>query len=85
MKDNPYTKDVIDIFEEIMDGCGTNYSKVASMIVNDGKPMSRQSIFKMVKQGSLKVSTLFRILDALDVEVDFVKHDDTIAFRMPNF
>ena len=85
MTNNTYINDVIEIFEQIMGKCGTNYSKVASMIVNDGKPMSRQSIFKMVKGGSLKLSVLFRILDMLDVEVEFRRHGEMIAFRMPKF
>lgn len=85
MKNNPYTHDVIEIFEQIMDGCETNYSKTAAMIDNNGKPMSRQAVFKMVKQGSIKLSAFLRILDLLDVTVIFKKGDKVISARMPNF
>lgn len=85
MKNNPYTHDVIEIFEQIMDGCETNYSKTAAMIDNNGKPMSRQAVFKMVKQGSIKLSAFLRILDLLDVTVIFKKGDKVISARMPKF
>ncbi len=62
-----------------------NYSKTASMIESKGKPMTRQAIFKMVKGGSLRVTTLFKILDALGIKVVFEKDGKVISGRMPNF
>ena len=85
MKNDPYTQDVVEVFEKIMDGCGTNYSKTAAMIVNDGKPMSRQAIFKMVKQGSLKLSLFFRVMDMLGVDVVFVKDGEQVWKRLYKF
>lgn len=85
MENNPYTPDVIDNFEKIMEKCGVNYSKVASMIVNDGKPMSRQAVFKMVKQGSLRLSLFFRIMDLLGIDVLFEKDGEQIWKRLHKF
>lgn len=85
MKNDPYTQDVIEVFEQIMEGCETNYSKTAALIETNGKPMSRQAIFKMVKQGSMKLSAFFKILDALNVQVIFKKGNKVISARMPKF
>ena len=85
MKNDPYTQDVIEVFEQIMEGCDTNYSKTAALIENNGKPMSRQAVFKMVKQGSIKLSAFLRILDVLNVNVVFKKGNKVISVRMPKF
>ena len=60
---------MVELVEGFMKEHGLNYAKVASTLVRDGKPMSRQGFFKMVKNGSLRVTTLMEVLDAQDAEI----------------
>lgn len=80
-----YKDEIKEMFDSILRGCGTNGSRVASMIIRDGKPMVRQSLFKMVKGGSLRVDTLLRILDMLDLEIKIEKGNEVIYGRSPKF
>lgn len=83
MNKNPYVKELIDLFENIMKKCGKNYSKTASMIERNGKPMARQSLFKMVKGGSLRMILFLEILDAFGIMVEFKKDGELVYKRLP--
>ena len=65
MKKEENIRRLIEMVEGVMRDCGVNYSKVAAM--------SRQAFFRMVKGGSLKVTTLFEVLDALGLELLIVE------------
>lgn len=83
MNKNPYAKELIDLFENIMKKCGKNYSKTASMIERNGKPMARQSLFKMVKGGSLRTALFLEVLDIFGITVTFSKDGKTVFKRLP--
>lgn len=78
-----YKEEIKEMFESILKGCESNYSRVASMVVRDGKPMVRQSLFKMVRGGSLRVVTLFRVLDIFGLNVKIEKDNEVIYERSP--
>ena len=47
---------------------GTNYSQVASKLKGrNGKPMSRQALFRMVKNGTISLQTVMDIADVLNM------------------
>lgn len=73
MKDGPYTDRVIELVKSFMDGNNLNYSKIAAVLERNGKPMTRQGFFKMVKNGSLRVATLMEALDAFGMEIRIEK------------
>lgn len=73
MKNGIYTERLVSMFEDMMKESGLNYSRAAAMVIRGGKPMSRQALFKMVKGGSMKVTTLFEVADALGCEIKMEK------------
>lgn len=68
-----YRERMIELVEDLMKSSGMNYSRVAALIVRDGKPISRQAFFKCVKNGTLRVTMLLEVLDKLGIEMQFVK------------
>lgn len=51
---------------------GTNYSQVASKLKSkSGKPMSRQTLFRMVKNETITFATVLEIANQLGVRPDF--------------
>ena len=75
------TDEIIAMFESIAKYCGSNYSRVAASVNEAGNRVARQSLFRMVKNGSLKVSILFDVLDALGVNLIFEKNGEEIYRR----
>jgi hypothetical protein len=55
---------------------GTNCSQVAAKM-----GMNRQVLFRMIKNNTLKLSTLFEILDLLDLKMDFRDGGKSISLR----
>ena len=60
---------VVQLMDAVMALGNTNYSRVAAMIEKNGKPLTRQSFFKMVKNGSLRLSVFLEVLDVLGMEM----------------
>ena len=60
---------IISLVESVFEMGDTNYSQTAATITRNGKPMLRQSLFKMVKNGSIRLSVFLDILDALDLKM----------------
>ena len=56
--------DVVKLIESLFKYRGTNYAQIASKL-----GMSRQAFFRMVKGGTIKLSTFLRILDILGLEI----------------
>ena len=81
--DVKYTEELITIFEALSKSCWSNYSRVAANISKDGKPVARQSFFRMVKNGSLRATALFMVLDVLGVKLVFEKDGNEIFSREP--
>lgn len=79
MKDSQYTDRIVDMIDELVESCDTNYSQVSSKVIRNGKPISRQAFWKMVHSGSLKVSTLMEFLDAYDLKLCFKKGSKVIC------
>jgi len=73
LKDSPYTEKIVELVEGFMKENGLNYTKVSASLMRNGKPMSRQGFFKMVKNGSLRVATLMEVLDAHGMCIQIVK------------
>ena len=69
LSDNKYKDRATALFESFMRRKGLNYSKIAGDMTANGRSMSRQGIFKMVKNGSIKVSTLMEILDYYEMQM----------------
>lgn len=65
---------------------GTNYSQVASKLKSkSGKPMSRQTLFRMVKNETITFSTVLEIANKLGVRPDFdslLNLDDVVGPRV---
>lgn len=81
MRNDPYTDRVIDLMDGLFKYCHTNYSQASTKLIRNDKPMTRQALFKMVKGGSLKVSTLLEVLDVYGVELKLVKDGQAISMR----
>ena len=71
---------IINIIEAVFKECGSNYSKASAKIFRKGKPMLRQSLFKMVKSGSIRFSTFLEVLDAHDLHIVIADKKDRIVF-----
>ena len=80
MKD-PYKTKVVELVERLFKEYNLNYSKAGRQIIRDGKPMSRQSLWKMVLNGSLKLSTFLEILDANGISVRFIMEKPDVNLR----
>ena len=77
-----YSERASALVDECMDLAGTNYSQAASRIIKNGKPLSRQSFFKMAKSGSIKLSTFMAMLDAYDLEMEIRRKSESGAEKM---
>lgn len=55
--------------EYLLQNAGLSYGKAASLIGRNGKPLSRQSFFKMVKNGSIRLSVFLELIDSLGYEL----------------
>ena len=69
MKDH-YKEKVRELVEKMFKVYHLNYSKVAQQMGEDGRQMSRQSLWKMVNNGSLKLSTFLEMLDVSGIEMN---------------
>ena len=78
MKNDPNTQRLVDMIEDLMAETEMNYSKMSTLIVRNGKPISRQAFFKQVKGGSLKVTTLMEVLDGLgrELKIEEIAEED---------
>lgn len=81
MRNDPYTERVAELMNGLMVFCHTNYSQASAKLIRNGKPMTRQGLWKMVQGGSLKVATLLEVLDAYGVELQFVKDGQPINVK----
>lgn len=68
---------VADIVDSVLKYKATNYSKVAEMF-----SMSRQVFFRMVKNGTLKMSLFLEMLDAFNLRLD-IKDDNGLLDNVP--
>lgn len=70
MKDDPYTKRLIELVENAMKYAGVSYPQVAEMLAaSGGKSSSRQGIFKKVKSGTIKATDLMKILELIGMNI----------------
>ena len=76
-----YKEELIEVFENILSACKSNYAKTSALMVRNGKPMVRQALFKMVKGGSLRVVTLFEVCDKLGIDLKFESKGEVVAER----
>ncbi len=70
-----YREQVSALMDELLSLVGANYSRAAKKIVRNGKPMSRQSLTKMSRTGSMKVEVLLELLDAYGVSLKFERNE----------
>lgn len=80
MKDS-YENQLILLLESAMKYNGVSYPQVAQLLVEDGKKPFRQSVFKKAKSGTMKVTTLLKILDRLGVELKLTKDGKEVPVR----
>lgn len=83
MTDNQYIDRMISVLESAMKYNGISYPQVAEMLTADGKKAARQSIFKKVKSGTLRATTMLHILDTLGVKMKIEKDGKEIPVRLP--
>ena len=83
MIDNQYADRMISILESAMKYNSISYPQVAEMLTPDGKKPARQSIFKKVKSGTLRATTMLHILDMLGMNVKIEKDGREIPVRLP--
>ena len=73
MKDDPYTKRLVELVESAMKYAGVSYPQVAEMLAaSGGKPSSRQGIFKKVKSGTIKATDLMELLELLGMKLSVI-------------
>lgn len=70
-----YREQVSALMDELLSLVGASYSRAAKKIVRNGKPMSRQSLTKMSRTGSMKVEVLLELLDAYGVSLKFERNE----------
>ena len=68
-----YSEKASALVDKCMEFAGTTYAQAASRIVKNDKPLSRQSFFKMVKSGSIRLSVFLAFLDAYGLELSISK------------
>lgn len=69
---------VVKFVETMLKLNGTNYSQVASKLKGkNGKPMSRQTLFRMVKNGTISFQNVLDIADLLgdSIEISDGRHN----------
>ena len=70
MKDDPYTKRLIQLVEAAMKYAGVSYPRMAEMLsAGSGKPSARQGIFKKVKSGTIKATDLMKALECIGMSL----------------
>ena len=79
--EDSYENQLIVLLESAMKYNGVSYPQIAELLTPDGKEPMRQSIFRKVKTGTLKVVTLLEILDKLGVEVKLEKDGNEIPVK----
>ena len=78
MKDDPYTRRLIEMVEAAMKYAGVSYPQMAEMLsAGSGKPSARQGIFKKVKSGTIKATDLMKALECIGMNLR-IESDGTI-------
>lgn len=81
MKNSPYRDRVVDLVNGLLLYCNTNYAQASAKMSKVDKPLSRQALWKMVNNGSLKLATFLELLDAYGVELKFEKEGQEVSYR----
>ena len=76
-----YENQLIVLLESAMKYNNVSYPQVAKMIAEPGKKPTRQSVFKKTRSGTMKVTTLLRILDELGIELKLTKAGEEVPVR----
>ena len=71
MNEQYYKDRVIEVVEKFFEEFNLNYPRAAAQIMQNGGPMTRQSLWKMVSNGSLKMAVFLEMLDANGAAIQF--------------
>lgn len=74
------TPEIVKIVETMFKYRGTNYSQVSSLLkTKNGKPMSRQVLYRMVNNGTISLAMLMEIADILNFDLKIKDRELTVS------
>lgn len=73
MNKSPKKNNIAEIVEKLFKYGNTNYSQVASKLTaKNGNPMTRQVLYRMVKNGTISMSLFLEIVDIVGCEMKVI-------------
>lgn len=76
-----YNYKIKELVGGLASACGTNIAQIASKMMRNGKKLTRQALWREIRNGTLRASTFLEVLDVLGIELKFLKDGKEISFE----